>query len=37
VYAYAGEDNRHHRNHGKSEKFDLTERNRWYRSGTKAA
>ena len=26
-YAYAGEDNRHHRTHGASEKFDLTERN----------
>jgi hypothetical protein len=23
-YAYAGEDHRHHRNHGKSEKFDIT-------------
>ena len=34
-YAYAGEDNRHHRKHGKSEKFDLTERNRWLNQGRK--
>jgi len=34
-YAYAGEDNRHHRTHGKSEKFDLTERNRWLEQGRK--
>lgn len=35
TWAYAGEDNRLHRTHGKSEKFDLTERNRSLAQGRK--
>lgn len=34
-YSYAGEDNRHHRLHGASEKFELTEYNSWLEQGRK--
>jgi hypothetical protein len=34
-YSYAGEDNRHHRTHSASEKFELAEYNCWLEQGRK--